>query len=760
MFKWIGRLVTLLFLLLALIGGITAWRWWRSQEVAEWLTGRLSVEEEASRTAAALTLVSASLRDLSTPNLYMFVSELDSRILSKDILSSKIPFNKPSAFSSLDIRLANLQTREGFLSLELDMVGALASPSIEFESEIYVDAAPAFDGSTIQLLPLSLRPTFRKVGIYGLEDREFLPEVFRLALAPLSKSIFSYVTRLSIPIELGFNEQLDLRAVVPRETDLRISNSEVPLRLAFSDLAMLPSPQGIHILGQARPIGEEEYEATVNVLRALSQELADMPPPEPCEQCDFALANFGDYLACFERSVRCRSERAFGGDSSSSRTLSPVELLVLNDLIKSNNAEGRSMSSRLGPLVAPRASTDALASWTPAGVNELFSRVQKEVVELAVALEAVESATEDVSHISVKNDLVASIINEMASGPGAILVDISVPDVEQNFDIKINTGPAPDLNCTENARACSSRFDYPAYKPRGCKSKCGTRNCWEIRIGPYKDKKCVNGIDLKCQARKLECESLKAKEKGAYEVAKAAAKAKWKIEKDACEVLKQLEKSGCELNQGWLEATQSMDVGRIKGRGRLHSSRASLSRVRVSVLPDLSKLTLDATVSGSTEVEASFVYTPFNAGHIACVAQWGDAVSASTSLKATDLHFEALLDRQSSGEGIELVFRLEESKALIGVSPSPGEALLTQAPGMILACPVPAAILGGIVTAEKVGIEIPVEIPLGEVVELPIPKQEFRIPIFTRPLAASRELAVNITVGSAVMRAELSNSDL
>jgi len=752
MLRWLKRGLFVVVVVLLAIGGVSVFHWWQDQALAEWLSGKLTPEEEASRTAAALRLTAASLDGLDDPNVYLFVATSDIDRLAEGLLGEGIPLETPASFKSLELKLTSLRPDDGFLRLLLGIRGELAKPAIRFEGDLDLSVAPSFDGAAIQLVPLSVVPEVRTVTVLGVTDREVLPEVLRVALAPVTKALLSHLTQLSIPVRLGFNDRLDLRRLLPASTELSISSAEVPARLAFSGLVALPSQQGIHVLGQARAIGETEYQATRDALRALSDELADMPPPEPCPRCELATTLVSEYWSCLEESLRCRSERAFGGAQEPTRTLRPVELLVLADLGESEDLGDRDAYAKLSPLLAPRASTEPTEAWTPAGVRALFQDVSREVTERAAALEDPSSPSTAGTRLAVQNAFVASVVNTTAESLRPVTAGLRLPDTEQPFKHKLNTGPAPDLNCADNARGCPSKFEYAGYHPRGCKSNCGTRNCWEVKIGWYKDKKCVNGVDLKCQGRKIDCERLKSQEKASYETKKAAAWAAWKIEKDACEVQKELEKTGCEINQEWLNAMQDMDVGRVEGKGRFRDTEASLSGLRIDLSPDLSRLTLDTRVSGSTEIEASFVFTPLNAGHIACVAPWGDTVKATTRLRPIDLHLEARLDRQASGSA-DLVFHLAEHKARLQMSPPPGEALLTQAPGMTLACPMPASWLGTVVGVKR-GLKIPVELPLIDELELPIPERELRVPLLAESFGTEK-LPLRLSIGEEVSRVDL-----
>jgi hypothetical protein len=149
------------------------------------------------------------------------------------------------------------------------------------------------------------------------------------------------------------------------------------------------------------------------------------------------------------------------------------------------------------------------------------------------------------------------------------------------------------------------------------------------------------------------------------------------------------------------------------------------------------------------------VFTPLDAGHIACVAQWGDTVSADVELVPMEIALEAVLDEAATRAEGQLVYRYPETSVRLRMDPPPGVALLTQAPSMLLACPVPASLFGAALgAAGPAGLKIAVELALADTIEAKVPAGEVRIPLGGRALAsmAGRRLEAEVRPQTVVIR--------
>lgn len=113
-----------------------------------------------------------------------------------------------------------------------------------------------------------------------------------------------------------------------------------------------------------------------------------------------------------------------------------------------------------------------------------------------------------------------------------------------------------------------------------------------------------------------------------YERRKVQAQAQFSIEKAACETQKATERLGCEINHQWLNTTQSMDLGNVKGSAHIGPTTGSVAIKSVKVSPNLDTVQVILDVTAHSQVDTAFIFTPLNAGHIVCITQWPGKVSA------------------------------------------------------------------------------------------------------------------------------------
>ena len=283
---------------------------------------------------------------------------------------------------------------------------------------------------------------------------------------------------------------------------------------------------------------------------------------------------------------------------------------------------------------------------------------------------SVASDMEESSAVYVGKTLLATAITEVAR-TGSLRVDYSFPPIAQEFSQDLETGAAPNLNCG-NQRGCPSSFEFRGHAPRGCDSNCG----W----------------DVLCAGRKLDCERLKEQERIAYEAEKAAAWARWKVDKDACEAAKALERLGCEAEQTRLRALAHMPIGRISGRAEITGGHVDAELKSLTVSPGFDVASLNVSLASSAHVDADFRYTPHNAGHLVCAAQWGGTVSADVAVPRTDVTLRAVLkDTIREGNDLLATFETNAQTVRLRVSPAPWQALLARNPHVAIVCPVAVA---------------------------------------------------------------------
>lgn len=714
------KLLGLIVLALAVTGGWFLWSELQARRLADRIFGRSDEAAIASRTAEALKLTRASLQRIERPDLYASFSaeDLDSFIA----LSLDDKFNR----SASGVKVANfgVDLDSGTMSISADFIAENLVPPGKAEGRIKIAVAPAFDGARLTLLPLGSALEIKRVNIGGTHDADFLRDVFQSLLKPVVALVAANVGRVEIPLQLAFAHYIELEESLGDIPIVEsVSGSIIPLRLALDEIAALPTENSLDVVASGRFVSPAEYETARAALAEVRDQLVALRP-EPCETCGVDLTDIRGTILCLERSLDCRAQVAFSDEANKERWLSSVELLALADAGASANPEERQLYADLEDLLAIRRGGDATRSWTRESVAELFQNVNREIKHHRASLgDQVETANETFVAFrrSFLGETLGSILESLT-----VSARLQLPDLAQRIEQTINTGPAPDLNCEGNARACPSVFEYSAWSPRGCDSDCGTRNCHQTFLGQV----CVNGLDLGCQSRKYQCEATKERERLEYEARKAAVHAQWTLEKLACESLKAAELLGCDINQRWLIATQNSNLGRIEGEARFSDSFAGLSGLHATMAPDLSSLRLGGNLVGGTHVEASFVFTPLDAGHIACVAQWGDTVAADVEVVPADFTVEATLDERASANEAALVFRYSETVVPLRMSPPPAVALLTQAPSMALACPVPTALVGGAIgTTGVTGLAVAIDLALRDRIEAKVPAGEFRIPL-------------------------------
>jgi hypothetical protein len=126
----------------------------------------------------------------------------------------------------------------------------------------------------------------------------------------------------------------------------------------------------------------------------------------------------------------------------------------------------------------------------------------------------------------------------------------------------------------------------------------------------------------------------------------------------------------------------------VKGDVRLTGIDAEASLSRVAVTGDLSALAINSTIQASSQANANFVFTPLDAGHLACQVPWGGPVSVQAGLPSQQLNMSAALQQTpvDSDVGSNLVFRTVDQSLKLKTVPPPMVAITTQDPQFFLAC--------------------------------------------------------------------------
>ena len=550
------------------------------------------------------------------------------------------------------------------------------------------------------------------------------------------------VERYSLPLDLGVAQSFDLQKILSTVKGVHdVSASTIPLNLSISSGALFIDESGVSFIGTLLSVSPDLFAATVQELRNLATSSA---APASCTECQLTSKTVSISLGIAQASFsvpdldtfnRCQSEKAAcelrkklpAAKGSNAQPLTPLQTFVLRRLASSANVDDR----QLYALVADRLKPSISLAFPKTDVkeedfNREYAALQSQftAARLRVANDASLSGNESLT--AIRRDFLGSVVSESVT-PVKVSAKISVPAQDQPYDQTIRTDPAPNLNCG-NQRQCKSDFQYDGFNPPGCPASCTHMECF---LGM-----CTEIPDLGLCARKTACEADKAGQKLDYERRKAQAQAQFALEKADCERLKATERLGCEINQQWLNTTQSMDLGNIKGSAHIGAvdGAVSVKSVKVSGNLDAIEVVFDATAQ--SQVETAFTFTPLNVGHIACVAQWNGKVSANVILNQTDYVLRAhVRTAQPNGDGPS--YGTDEGEVTLRSTPPLGLALLAQNPQMVLACPIPAAIAAALAGVSPVGLLVEIKLLLNDEVKIKIAAQD--VPLTIRDDDSNRE---------------------
>lgn len=336
--------------------------------------------------------------------------------------------------------------------------------------------------------------------------------------------------------------------------------------------------------------------------------------------------------------------------------------------------------------------------------------------------------------VLISKSYLAGSLNRSLGG-ASLCVEYGVPPVKEHFNQVIRTDPATDLKCRTNVRNCSPTRDCSATRdcsrtadctPNwGCPD-CGVFDgvCHARRLGCEADKvRYRKQCELEAEGRRIDCERIKEQERVACEIAKEA-------ERIDCERLKAMEIAGCEINQAWLNAWGSYEVGRVEGDVSLVPVGTVCIR-GLKVSPDLSRVELSASVAAAAPVNASLKFTPYNLANIACMGQWSGNIAATARVDDQTLNLAATMAGSKDGETVQLELTSATSKIAGRIEPPPLAALVSQNPSFLIQC-APLAGAAGIA-----GLIDPKNDPFSQnKFEIPIPIQKLPLQIKPVNLAA------------------------
>lgn len=313
--------------------------------------------------------------------------------------------------------------------------------------------------------------------------------------------------------------------------------------------------------------------------------------------------------------------------------------------------------------------------------------------------------------IAVSKRYLSGQLNYVLRNPG-LCATFRPPGQLQRFNDLLRLDHAPDLKCEDGAKQHSCSIDMDCTPTRDCNPHWNCPDCqW---------------YDAPCHALKTGCELDKARYRGQCEIGKTAEKTSCEGTKEwlriDCEREKAARKLGCLANQAWLTAWTGAHVGRIEGSATIGDISARLCLLNASMAEDLSSLTLSTTLEAIARVSAEFVYTPLDAGHIACVAQWGGSIKAAVGVPPSSLPLRATIDEFVDGSRSSLELRSASQKLTLRTVPPPMLALLRENPHALVVC-APAAVLGliGVTVSPKIRADL-----LRSDFPVSLPEQQFR----------------------------------
>lgn len=379
-------------------------------------------------------------------------------------------------------------------------------------------------------------------------------------------------------------------------------------------------------------------------------------------------------------------------------------------LIDSAGVHAAAKLSQGGALVAARKMAQPLAAGAPS-FDDLAKRFRNRLSHDLGELPAEHWRS---TGIAVSKRYLSGQLNHGLENPG-LCATFGPPGARQEFNQLLQLDPAPDLKCEERAQQHSCSINTDCSPTRDCNPHWNCPDCeW---------------YDAPCHVRKAGCETDKVRYRTQCEAEKTAQKAACEAEKEgkriACEIDKAARKAGCIANQAWLTAWSGANVGRIQGSAAIDGISARLCLVTAALSDDLSSLSVSTTIQASAQVKADFVYTPLDAGHVACVAQWGGSLQAAVGIPATSMLLSATIDETSDEQGAGLELRSASQELTLRTVPPPLAALLRDNPHALVVC-APAAALGltGVTVSPKFREDL-----LRSDFPIFLPEQRFRFPL-------------------------------
>lgn len=657
----------------------------------EELAKQFSPIRPAQHQLAAVRAAKNQLQQLKKSLLYASVSAADFQTHLPDDLETRFKLLQLSGVA----RVAQIELRDqevvAWIAFELSRPEL--KTSILGESEIH--CATAIERGALVLRPSVSTVHLTKVSLSG---RDVDLEQAKPALLGLLRGFLGNMEDAlkvqRIPLRLDGIEPLDLANLLEGVGNLVDVNAKpVEIKVGLGAAALLVDPAGIHILADAVVLTPERFAATLGELR---QDLELNRPPQLTSEQLAVLGECGRLLSLPE-------------------PLAPTFAAVCAA------HAGLVRTEAPAPAETPEESETILTEELEAFRNEFRDRVGE--------VEPIAAIPWDRTIFALSRSQLTAGLNEIL--PGAVVrATVRPPSIQAEIppeDRTIRTPPASNLNCDRVGGACPSVFEFRPYNPRGCPSNCGV-------------------VDFRCHAWKIECETLKERERLAYEAEKAAAQVAFGAEKARCEAVKAGQQLGCRANQEWLNAVGNREVGQLRGALEIREIDLPMTLDQVRLGDDLDIIDLRLSASGGGEVFGRLNVTPLNLGHLACLKPWDATLKARVILPEQQRVVQLRrTEVDSTGDELLLTYELSETPLRIKVEPPPVKAFLEQNAGALaLSCPVPAVGFGafpgtGLAFALPIRNEI-----LRDTFEVPIPAREIPIVIPSQEIRISQTQALRI----------------
>lgn len=599
-------------------------------------------QSPSNKQMAAVQAALNNVNLLEKPNLYFGVSAADFQRLGPGALKSSVleeegPRRGKATLDKITVALGD---QEAVTTASFDHYFREINGRVRGDASLHT--AFAIEAKNIVMKPSFSTVNIKQITIQQKKDLNVIVPIISGALRHFLDNLNGQLGSVVIPINIGLFhifKPKELLSSVPNVTSVQAP--DIVINSALASSALLIDESGIHVLGQIVSISPQDFERILG-------ELKNYPPLPPT-------------LTAEQDALLSQCVMPFGIQKPETPSFVHYRTLC---------------SAYLGPRSTVRASVNSGKEIPVSGdLSKSFAAFTKAFHAKASDIEIEEDLPWKQTAVAVSKTFVARSIMKFASEPH-LVATFALPPFHQHFNQEIRTDKAPNLECEKNSGSCDINYSCDQSTDcsavMGCPSDCA----W---------------YDAPCHAWKPVCESIKATKKGACEAAKSAARAsceaKKAIDKGSCEAAKSARRLGCETNQGWLNTFQEINIGRIEGDVDLRDGNVSAGVDSLSVAPDLSTMTLHGSVSAEGSTAADTTFTPWEAGHLLCSAQWTGHVVAKAVVQKIDLNLSGSLTPSTDPDkSLNLTLQTRQQQFTLRMIPAPLAALLSQNPQLMFIC--------------------------------------------------------------------------